>query len=79
MKARQFTKLRAKYQEKNFVEQRLLKWANIQRELVQFKRFECDSFFRGETLAELNRAKYNRESAKCWAKIRYYKKLLNLK
>jgi hypothetical protein len=57
-------KLRKKLRNKKFVLRLLRRFGEEENRLNHFKKFECDDFFRGYTLATLNRQIYDREIKK---------------
>jgi len=77
MKARHIKKIRAKLKDENFLMSHLKEWAEEEKILDNFYRFQCSDFFEGKTGAEINRREYYKRMEICRNKLKKFKRLLD--
>ena len=59
----------------SWIDAKIWQYANIDRDLEDFWKFECSEFFRGEITAELNREYYYKRKSFVARKVRQLKLL----
>lgn len=79
MNARTITKLRKKIQSAGYIENRMFYLAERCKRWNNFYVFECDKFYVGEEMAELNTDRYKKFGMRDKRKFGWYKKKLGNK
>lgn len=71
-----YRRLKNKLESRDYIKQQLRYWAEKEKSNSTFYSFECSEFFKGKTLAELNKEIYYEKARKIRHKIKQYKELL---